>query len=160
MQKLLLVIPVLALTLLCACSSGKTPAVAADIASASVSENTEAPAPDQEPDAVPVSGSLPDITPPPQKSESEAPPEPEPDRVQEVGEASSLPDDGRSPDRVLTSANYTVEVYTSTAEQDGGQIESREYRVSDGVTASTYRATGVGDCSFFDQTVTEPGVAR
>ena len=67
MQKLLLVIPVLALTLLCACSSGKTPAVAADIASASVSENTEAPAPDQEPNAESVSGSLPDSTPPPAK---------------------------------------------------------------------------------------------
>ena len=158
MQKKLIVILGLALALLCACSSGKTPAVPADAASACVSENTEAPAPapSQKPDPESVSGSLPDFTPP--EFETEPAPEPESDRVQAFGEVASRPDDVRSPDRVLTSSSYTAEVYTSTTEREGNQIEGREYCVSDGVTAFTYRATGSGDCVFFEQEVTETGV--
>ena len=159
-RSIVILVFALALALLCACSSGETPAVLVDGASAPVTENTEAfaPAPDQEPDPQPVPGSLPDITSPAQESEPASSPEPEPDRVRALDEVAFLPVDGRSPDRVLTSSNYLVEVFSSTTEQDGSQIESREYCISDGVTASTYRATGSGDCVFFDQEVTEPGV--
>ena len=159
-RSIVILVFALALALLCACSSGETPAVLVDGASAPVTENTEAfaPAPDQEPDPQPVPGSLPDIASPAQESEPASSPEPEPDRVRALDEVAFLPVDGRSPDRVLTSSNYLVEVFSSTTEQDGSQIESREYCVSDGVTASTYRATGSGDCVFFDQEVTEAGV--
>ena len=79
--------------------------------------------------------------------------------AEETPADSDEPDDtpSRTPERVLTSTKYTAEVYVSTTERDGSQIESREYCVSDGVTASTYRATGSGDCVFFDQEVTEAG---
>lgn len=96
----------------------------------------------------------------PPEFETEPPPEPEPDRVQAFGEPSSPPSGARIPDRVLTSSNYTVEVYARTAERNGCQIENREYCVSDGVTASTYRATGFGNCCFFEQAVTAPGTIR
>ena len=66
-------------------------------------------------------------------------------------------DDLHAPERVLISEQYTAEVDTAVVEQDGCRIEGREYRVSDGVTAYTCRATGIGDCSFFGQAVTEPG---
>ena len=157
-RSIVILVFALALALLCACSSGEKPAVPVDAVSAVDNTEASAPAPDQEPDPQPVPGSLPDIASPAQESEPASSPEPEPDRVRALDEVAFLPVDGRSPDRVLTSASYTVEVFTSTSEQDGSQIESREYCVSDGVTASTYRATGSGDCVFFDQEVTEPGV--
>ena len=124
---------------LCACSPAKTDSLPAAAKSPSASV------------------SIPDVTP---EFETEPPPEPEPDRVQAFGEPSSPPSGARIPDRVLTSSNYTVEVYARTTERDGVQIESREYCVSDGVTASTYRATGFGNCCFFEQAVTAPGTIR
>ena len=123
---------------LCACSSAKTDSLPAAAKSPSASV------------------SIPDFTPP--EFEIEPPPEPEPDRVQAFGTEPVQSDGLRAPERVLISEKYTAEVYVSTTERDGNQIESREYCVSDGVTASTYRATGSGDCVFFDQEVTEAGV--
>lgn len=125
---------------LCACSSAKTDSLPAAAKSPSASV------------------SIPDFTPP--EFETEPPPEPEPDRVQAFGETPSQSGDMCSPGRVLTSSDYAVEIYTRTAERDGVQIESREYCVSDGVTASAYRAAGLGDCCFFAQSVTEPGTIR
>lgn len=157
-RSIVILVLALALALLCACSSAQTPAVPADGASASVSENTEAPAsaPNQKPEPKPVSDRI-QILPSSQNSEPEASPEPEPDRVQAFGTEPVQSDGLRAPERVLISEKYTAEVYVSTTERDGSQIESREYCVSDGVTASTYRATGSGDCVFFDQEVTEAG---
>ena len=161
MQKKLIAILALALglTLLCACSSEKTPAVSADAVSVSVSENTEAPAdaPSRASEPESVSGSLPDST-PPQNSESESSPDPDVDRSRALDVELVQSDDLHAPERVLISEKYTAEVDTIVIEQDNCQIEGREYRVSDGVTACTYRATGSGDCTFFDQTVTETGV--
>lgn len=125
---------------LCACSPAKTDSLPAAAKSPSASV------------------SIPDFTPP--EFETEPPPEPEPDRVQAFGETPSQSGDMCSPGRVLTSSNYTVEVYARTTERNGCQIESREYCVSDGVTASTYRATGFGNCCFFEQAVTAPGTIR
>ena len=157
-RSIVILVLALALALLCACSSAQTPAVPADGASASVSENTEAPAsaPNQKPEPKPVSDRV-QILPSSQRSEPEASPEPEPDRVQAFGTEPVQSDGLRAPERVLISEKYTAEVYVSTTKRDGSQIESREYCVSDGVTASTYRATGSGDCVFFDQEVTEAG---
>ncbi len=134
---------ILILALLCACSSVKAPAVPADAESPSVSENTGAQKPEPAPE--PESESTPD-------------PEPDPDQAPDPEAETSQPDDTRVPDRVLTSSKYTASVYACAMQQDSCQIEGREYCVSDGVTAYTYRATGSGDCTFFDQTVTETGV--
>ena len=132
---------ILALTLLCACSSAEDSPLPAAVASPSVSEQ------------------IPDFTPPPEP-EHDLSADPDLDRGQSFGEPSSPPSGARIPDRVLTSSNYTVEVYARTTERDGVQIGSREYCVSDGVTASTYRAAGLGDCCFFEQAVTAPGTIR
>ena len=75
-------------------------------------------------------------------------------------EAPDEPDEpaGRTPDRVLTSTKYTAEVYIETTQYGQYQIESREYAVSDGVSAAGLRAAGRGSyIRFFDQTVTEAG---
>ena len=75
-------------------------------------------------------------------------------------EAPDEPDEpaGRTPDRVLTSTKYTAEVYIETTQYGQYQIESREYAVSDGVSAVGLRAAGRGSyIRFFDQTVTEAG---
>ena len=75
-------------------------------------------------------------------------------------EAPDEPDEpaGRTPDRVLTSTKYTAEVYIETTQYGQYQIESREYAVSDGVSATGLRAAGRGSyIRFFDQTVTEAG---
>lgn len=75
-------------------------------------------------------------------------------------EAPDEPDEpaGRTPDRVLTSTKYTAEVYIKTTQYGQYQIESREYAVSDGVSAAGLRAAGRGSyIRFFDQTVTEAG---
>lgn len=64
----------------------------------------------------------------------------------------------RMPERVLTSDKYTAEVYTDTVSYGQYQIESREYAVSDGVSAVGYRAAGRSSyVRFFEQTVTEAG---
>lgn len=75
-------------------------------------------------------------------------------------EAPDEPDEpaDRTPDRVLTSTKYTAEVYIETTQYGQYQIESREYAVSDGVSAAGLRAAGRGSyIRFFDQTVTEAG---
>lgn len=61
-------------------------------------------------------------------------------------EAPDEPDEpaGRTPDRVLTSTKYTAEVYIETTQYGQYQIESREYAVSDGVSATGLRAAGRG----------------
>ena len=62
------------------------------------------------------------------------------------------------PDRVLASRHYSAEIYETTIRQYRCSIESREYVVSDGVTARAFRATGVGGPSkFLDHTVQEGG---
>ena len=132
---------ILALTLLCACSSAEDSPLPAAVASPSVSEQ------------------IPDFASPPEP-EHDLSADPDLDRGQSFGEPSSPPSGARIPDRVLTSSNYTVEVYARTTERNGCQIESREYCVSDGVTASAYRATGFGNCCFFEQAVTAPGTIR
>lgn len=59
---------------------------------------------------------------------------------------------------MLTSTKYTAEVYIETTQYGQYQIESREYVVSDGVSAAGLRAAGRGSyIRFFDQTVTEAG---
>lgn len=63
----------------------------------------------------------------------------------------------RTPDRVLTSSQYSAEIYSRTIRQYRCQIESCEYMVSDGVTVRAYRATGYGGSRFFDRTLTESG---
>lgn len=61
-----------------------------------------------------------------------------------------------APERVLSSAYYTAELYTNTVRQYGCEVQSRKYIVSDGATATGFRATGVGRTSiFFDRTITE-----
>ena len=83
--------------------------------------------------------------------------------VQAVRHAVQIADEpdepaGRTPDRVLTSTKYTAEVYIETTQYGQYQIESREYAVSDGVSAAGLRAAGRGSyIRFFDQTVTEAG---
>ena len=68
------------------------------------------------------------------------------------------PADLHVPDRVLTSKHYSAEIYENTIRQYNCSIESREYAVSDGVTARAYRATGIGGPSkFLDRTVQEGG---
>ena len=54
------------------------------------------------------------------------------------------PADPHVPDRVLASRHYSAEIYETTIRQYRCSIESREYVVSDGVTARAFRATGVG----------------
>ena len=62
------------------------------------------------------------------------------------------------PDRVLASRHYSAEIYETTIRQYHCSIESREYAVSDGVTARAYRATGIGGPSkFLDHTVQSGG---
>ena len=71
-------------------------------------------------------------------------------------EAPDEPDEpaGRTPDRVLTSTKYTAEVYIETTQYGQYQIESREYAVSDGVSAAGLRAAGRGSyIRFFDQKI-------
>ena len=80
--------------------------------------------------------------------------------AEETPADSDEPDDtpSRTPERVLTSTKYTAEVYVETVQYGQYQIESREYAVSDGVSATGLRATGKGsNIRFFDQTVTEAG---
>ena len=75
-------------------------------------------------------------------------------------EAPDEPDEpaGRTPDRVLTSTKYTAEVYIETTQYGQYQIESREYAVSDGVSAAGLPRRGQGQLyPLFDQTVTEAG---
>ena len=68
------------------------------------------------------------------------------------------PADPHVPDRVLASRHYSAEIYETTIRQYRCSIESREYAVSDGVTARAFRATGVGGPSkFLDHTVQEGG---
>lgn len=68
------------------------------------------------------------------------------------------PADPHVPDRVLASRHYSAEIYETTIRQYRCSIESREYVVSDGVTARAFRATGVGGPSkFLDHTVQEGG---
>ena len=80
--------------------------------------------------------------------------------AEETPADSDEPDDtpSRTPELVLTSTKYTAEVYVETVQYGQYQIESREYAVSDGVSATGLRATGKGsNIRFFDQTVTEAG---
>ena len=68
------------------------------------------------------------------------------------------PADPHVPDRVLASRHYSAEIYETTIRQYRCSIESREYVVSDGVTARAFRATGIGGPSkFLDHTVQEGG---
>ena len=68
------------------------------------------------------------------------------------------PADPHVPDRVLVSKHYSAEIYEMVIRQYRCSIESREYAVSDGVTARAFRATGVGGPSkFLDHTVQEGG---
>lgn len=66
--------------------------------------------------------------------------------AEETPADSDEPDDtpSRTPERVLTSTKYTAEVYVETVQYGQYQIESREYAVSDGVSATGLRATGKG----------------
>ena len=129
-----ILILVLVLAQLCACSPAQTPSLPAaepePAAPPAVSDNTDA-----------------------QDSEPTPTQEPDPESVQEPAQTISL----RTPERVLTSTKYTAEVYSRTIRQYSCQIESREYVVSDGVTARAYRAAGSGSSRFFDRTVTELG---
>ena len=63
--------------------------------------------------------------------------------AEETPADSDEPDDtpSRTPERVLTSTKYTAEVYVETVQYGQYQIESREYAVSDGVSATGLRAT-------------------
>ena len=68
------------------------------------------------------------------------------------------PEDPHVPDRVLTATHASAEIYETTIRQYNCSIESREYVISDGVTARAYRAAGVGGPSkFLDHTVQSGG---
>ena len=62
--------------------------------------------------------------------------------AEETPADSDEPDDtpSRTPERVLTSTKYTAEVYVETVQYEQYQIESREYAVSDGVSATLFQA--------------------
>ena len=118
---------ILVLALLCACSPAQVPSV-----------------PTEPQPAAPAS--LPD-DPEAQKPapEPDSAPEPEPEEAHDA------------PDQVLSSGSYTAAVYCRSLRQEDCRIEYREYVVSDGVTATAFRAEGTGDSRFFDRTVENHG---
>lgn len=133
-EKMLSLLLILVLALLCACTPAQRPA-----------------APAAESEAVPAADMVDEPAQPPETA-APTPPESAPEASDEPGEPLSR----RTPERVLASNYYTAELYTNTTRQYRGELQSRKYVVSDGVTATGYRATGVGRTSiFFDRTITE-----
>ena len=130
---------ILVLALLCACSPAQVPSVPAEpqpAAPASVPEAPEPAAPASVPDAPETQKPAP---------EPDSAPEPEPEEAHDA------------PDQVLSSGSYTAAVYCRSLRQEDCRIECREYVVSDGVTATAFRAEGTGDSRFFDRTVENRG---
>ena len=127
----LILILVLVLAQLCACSPAQTPSV-----------------PAAEPEAAqPVSA-------------AELPKEQEQTQEPAAAQSPQTPASLRTPERVLTAKKYTAEIYTRTIQQYRCRVESREYLVSDGTTVRMYRAQGVGGSRFFDRTVAGSGTIR
>ena len=130
---------ILVLALLCACSPAQVPSVPTEpqpAASASVPEAPEPAAPASAPDVPETQETA---------QEPDSAPEPEPEEAHDA------------PDQVLSSGSYTAAVYCRSLRQEDCRIECREYVVSDGVTATAFRAEGTGDSRFFDRTVENRG---